>query len=223
MAGAGCSGLIFSCLVGTRLLIPVYHHIRKEFSIQSIESLTNDIRDVINHSRLRDELPQYSDAWNMLCSSLDAIEDTNSCLDAFLMTDISFDTGNQHLDDGKKYMYVYGTLQAMFVQQDAVEHLAEALQIPYTLDSSLKQIRDIRNDSVGHATKRGAGKRKTFNFITRISIDNQGYTLGTAYADGRPDSSKEVNIPDLISTQRSILTSVLGSVLKILTQLVANH
>ncbi len=182
--------------------------------MQTIDKITNMIRDTINQSQLKGVLSQNAGSWRMLCSSLDVIEDSNSCLDSFLMTDISIETENQHLDDGKKYMYLYGTLQALFVQQDAVEHLAEALQFPYTLDSSLKHIRDIRNDSVGHPTKRGSGKRKTFNFITRVSIDNQGYTLGTAYADGRPDCFKEVNIPDLISTQRSILKTVLGNILK---------
>ena len=150
----------------------------------------------------------------MLCSSLDAIEDTDYCLEAFLTTDID------PLDDGNKYMYVYGTLQALFVQQDAVEHLTESLKIPYPLNENsnekqqLKEIRDIRNDSVGHPTKRGGGIGRAFNFISRITINNQGFELGTTYADGRPNCSKDVNIPNLIATQRRILIGVLDSLIK---------
>ena len=178
LTSVGRSGLTLIGELSLDLRNPIFYLFREEITVQTIDKITNMIRDTINQSQLKGVLSQNAGSWRMLCSSLDVIEDSNSCLDSFLMTDISIETENQHLDDGKKYMYLYGTLQALFVQQDAVEHLAEALQFPYTLDSSLKHIRDIRNDSVGHPTKRGSGKRKTFNFITRVSIDNQGVYFG---------------------------------------------
>ena len=178
--------------------------------MQNILQLTSDIRGLINAPRKQYLLLKNSTAWNMLCSSLDVIEDTDYCLEAFLTTDID------PLDDGNKYMYVYGTLQALIVQQDAVKHLAESLKIPYTLDQKLKDIRDIRNDSVGHPTKRRRGTGKAFNFISRITINNQGFNLGTYYSDGRPSSSKEVKIPNLIATQRNILVGVLDNIVKTL-------
>ena len=65
------------------------------------------------------------------------------CLEAFLETDIDgFDAGN-------KYMYVYGTLQALFVQQDAVEHLIESLKIPYPLNEDSNEKATIKGNS-GH-------------------------------------------------------------------------
>ena len=98
--------------------------------MQNISQLTSDIRDLIDDPRKKHLLLKDSIAWNMLCSSLDVIEDTDYCLEAFLTTDID------SLDDGNKYMYVYGTLQALFVQQDAVEHLTESLKIPYPLNEN---------------------------------------------------------------------------------------
>ena len=133
--------------------------------MQNISQLTSDIRDLIDDPRKKHLLLKDSIAWNMLCSSLDVIEDTDCCLETFLTTDID------HLDDGKKYMYVYGTLQALFVQQDAAKHLAESLEIAYPInkqsneDQQLNEIRDIRNNSVGHPTKRGGGTGAAFNFI----------------------------------------------------------
>ena len=192
--------------------------------LQNIEQLTNDIRDIINSPRNKYVLLQDSAAWNMLCSCLDVIEDTNCCLEAFLTTDIErFDSDSQYLDDGNKYMYVYGTLQALFMQQDAVKHLAESLQIPYTLDPQLKEIRDIRNDSIGHPTKRSGGTGRAFNFISRTTINNQGFQLGTAYADGRPYCFKDVDIPDLIAKQRCVFMGVLGDVLETLREKEMEH
>ena len=182
--------------------------------MQNITQLISDIRDLINKPRKKHLLLKDSTTWNMLCSSLDVIEDTDYCLEAFLTTDID------PLDDSNKYMYVYGTLQALFVQQDAVEHLTEPLKIPYPLNENsnekqqLDEIREIRNDSVGHPTKRGGGIRRAFNFTSRITINNQGFELGTTYADGRPNCSKDVNIPNLIATQRRILIGVLDSLIK---------
>ena len=126
-------------------------------------------------------------------------------------------------------MYVYGTLQALLVQQDAVEHLAESLEIPYDPDPNavqeLDEIRDIRNDSIGHPTKRDRNKDKTvrFNFISRISIGNQGFGLGTSYSDGRQDYFKDINIPNLITTQRSILRGVLVKVIHKLEEQEMEH
>ena len=176
----------------------------------NITQLVSNIRKLINKPRKKHLLLKDSTSWNMMCSSLDVIEDTDYCLEAFLTTNID------GLDTGNKYMYVYGTLQALIVQQDAVKHLTESLKIPYTPDQKLKDIRDIRNDSVGHPTKRGGGTGRAFNFISRITINNQGFELGTTYADGSPDCSKDVNIPNLIATQRNILMAVLESVVKTL-------
>ena len=191
--------------------------------MKNITQLTSDIRDLINKPRKQHLLLKDSNAWNMLCSSLDVIEDTDCCLDAFLTKDID------HLDDGNKYMYVYGTLQALFVQQDAAKHLAESLEIAYPInkqsneDQQLNEIRDIRNNSVGHPTKVDRSKPVRFNFVSRITINNQGFELGTAYADGRQNSFKDVNIPNLIATQRSILTGVLDSIIKTLEQEEMEH
>ncbi len=63
----------------------------------------------------------------------------------------------------------------MFVQQDAISHLAEALGIEYTPDPLLARIREIRNSSIGHPTKRKGGVE--FNFISRITMNKSGFQL----------------------------------------------
>lgn len=185
--------------------------------MQKITQLTKEIRKLIHHPSR--SLLQGNVAWNMLYSCLDVIEDTDCCLDAFLTTDLDrFDDRDQHLADGNKYMYVYGTLQALYLQQDAVTHLTESLKIPYNLGPALEEIREIRNASVGHPTKQDRPSKKPirFNFISRISIGNQGFKLGTAYEDGRPDCFKDVNILKLIATQTRIFIGVLENVIKTL-------
>lgn len=189
--------------------------------MREITQLIEEIRKLIIHSSKTHSLLQYNAAWNMLYSCLDVIEDTECCLDAFLMTDIDrFDDRNQHLADGNKYMYIYGTLQALYLQQDALTHLTESLPVvkSFKIPCSLEKIREIRNASIGHPTKQDRPSKEPvrFNFISRITIGNQGFTLGTTYEDGRADSFKDVNIPKLITTQRKVFINALKNVIKTL-------
>lgn len=176
--------------------------------MQDIAQLVEEIRKLITFSRKQYALLQNQAMWAMLCSSMDTIEDTELCFDAFLTEDID------RADDGVKYVFVYGTLQALFVQQDAVENLHEALKVPYTQDPSLRSIREIRNDSVGHPTKRGGGH--SYNFIARITLESQGFRLRTTYRDGQQTRFKYVNVPELIATQRKVFIEVLDNVIKTL-------
>lgn len=176
--------------------------------MQDIAQLVEEIRKLITFSRKQYALLQNQAMWALLCSSMDTIEDTELCFDAFLTEDID------RADDGVKYVFVYGTLQALFVQQDAVENLHEALKVPYTQDPSLRSIREIRNDSVGHPTKRGGGH--SYNFIARITLESQGFRLRTTYRDGQQTRFKYVNVPELIATQRKVFIEVLDNVIKTL-------
>lgn len=178
--------------------------------MQDIAQLVEEIRKLITFSRKQYALLQNQAMWAMLCSSMDTIEDTELCFDAFLMEDIDC------ADDGVKYVFVYGTLQALFVQQDAVENLHEALNVPYTQDSSLRSIREIRNDSVGHPTKRRGGQGHSYNFIARVTLESQGFQLRTTYRDGQQTRFKYVNVPELIATQRKVFIEVLDNVIKTL-------
>jgi hypothetical protein len=149
-------------------------------------------------------LLKNSGAWFKLCSSLDTIGDTEVALDAY-------ESIEEPQSDGEKYLLLYGVLQVLFVQQDAVAHLSEALDIPYSADPLITEIREVRNDSIGHPTKRGGGKGRAFNFISRISIGKGGFTLMTSFADG-DTKFQHVGVPQLVESQRGILRAALSAV-----------
>ena len=115
-----------------------------------IDEKVNKIRDFLNFTspRKKQALMQDSAMWYMLCSSMDIIEDMEFALESFLAED------TDGSDLGKKYLLVFGALQTLYVQQDGVRHLHDGLDIPYTMDPLIKNIRDIRNDVAGHPTNR---------------------------------------------------------------------
>ena len=181
----------------------------------SLNERISKIRDLINSPRKQHQLLQDSALWYMLCSCMDTIGDTEEALESFLKKD----TDNS--DKGRNYLRIYGALQALFVQQEAVENLHEALKIPYTEDASLEKIRHIRIDAAGHPTKRG--NKKAFNFITRLTLSAQEFHLMTLYPaklSGKELNSKhmDVSVPDLIATQNKVFEGVLNDVIETLKE-----
>ena len=178
------------------------------------------IRDLINSPRKQHTLFQDSILWAMLCSCMDTVEDTEEALESFLK--INTDSS----DKGRHYLRIYGALQALIVQQEAVKNLHEALGIQYIEDSSLEEIRHIRIDAAGHPTNRG--KKKAFNFINRATLSSQSFQLITYYrtnsGNGKLDSKREnINVPDLIAAQKNVFVDVLNNIIETLREEEVEH
>lgn len=178
------------------------------------------IRDLINSFRKQNLLIRDSALWYMLCSCMDTIGDTEEALESFLKLD------TDSSDKGRNYLRIYGALQALFVQQEAIKNLHEALKIPYTEDTALEKIRHIRIDAAGHPTNRG--NKKAFNFITRVTLSAQEFHLMTLYpakSRGKALNSKHVDIsvPDLIATQKRVFEDVLNNVIETLKEEEVEH
>ena len=172
-----------------------------------IEELNGEIRDLINAPRKHAALLKDPAQYYKLCSCLDAIGDT----------ELAFGAYEQMLDSprpGSSYILAYGFLQALFVQQDAVRHLHEALGICSEPDTLLDEIRELRNDSAGHPTKRGRGKGNRFNFISRMSIRKSGFQLMSIGPNHGLPRFRPVSLRSLLDTQHSQLEKALRALLQ---------
>lgn len=169
---------------------------------------TQEIRDLINEPRKQFNLLKNLTFWNQLCSSLDVIEDSDLAIDAYINS--KFDK-----DDGVKYLRLYGLLQALFLQQYAVNNLCESLALQNNLikNTKLKEIRDIRNDSIGHPTKRG--NYKSYHFISRVTITKSGFQLISNYGNGRT-TFRDILVIDLIKEQREYLSEIFKKLINVL-------
>lgn len=181
-----------------------------------IDEKISEIRDFINStsSRKKQELMQDSANWSMLCSSMDIIEDMEYALESYLTEDPNIS------EIGRMYLLIFGAMQALYVQQDAIKHLHDVFDITYTMDPSIKDIREIRNDAAGHPTNRG--NKKAFNFITRINLGVHDFHL-TTFDRNHNIEHREINIPDLIATQRSVFLDALDKVIDTLKEEKMEH
>jgi len=169
---------------------------------------TQEIRDFINKPRKQFNLLKNRRFWNQLCSSLDVIEDSDLAIDAYINREFG-------KDNGEKYLRLYGVLQALFLQQDAVANMRESLELPDNLTThpKLKEIRDIRNDSIGHPTKRG--NYKSYHFISRVTITKSGFQLISDYENNNT-TFRDISVIDLIKEQRKYLSEILKKLISIL-------
>jgi len=148
-----------------------------EQRIKRISSFEDSVRGYINTTRYQNDLIKDSDNWNQICSSLDTIGDT-------LYSQQDYLNSEYPASDGLKYIFTYGLLQALFIQQDAMRHLSEAFGIQFELTDRLKEIRSLRNASIGHPTKNKTKGSTYYNYISRMSLAKSGFTLMRSFDQG---------------------------------------
>lgn len=170
---------------------------------ESVAELESRIRDFINHPRKITRLVQDEAKWNAICSALDAIGDAEEGLHAYKnMRDTS------HW--GELYVLIYGVLQLLYVEQDAVKSLSKAFDFPFTPNDEVREIREIRNRSVGHPA---SDKNGGFHFISRTSMSKNGFNFISRWL-GKPGfEHRHVNIFDLIEKQQRALGKILTDTL----------
>jgi len=117
----------------------------------TIYELEYTIRDLINRPRKQAALLKSHSTWGMRCSSLDVIGDTECALAAYLAGIDSEEKGHDQLiEAGNLYLTLYGVLQVLFVQQDAVTYVHESLGLTKSPNPTVDAIRETGNDAVGH-------------------------------------------------------------------------
>lgn len=177
------------------------------------------IRDLLNNSWRKEVLFSDKIKWNKAWSSLDTIEDTQVAIDSYCSLN-DFNAYNNG------YLYIYGILQALFLQQDALNSLNHVIfdkEINWMKRyPELHKIRDYRNDSIGHPTNRR--NNKSFHRISRYSIKKTGFEL-VSYFPKQEKSSEfiKVDVMNCINIQSAILKNILDQSMKRLEEEYKNH
>ena len=139
-------------------------------TLDRIEKLEYGVREFINTGRHQVGLLKAKGTWNQICSSLDVLGDTVLSIRDYIWSPYP-------ASHGLKYIFTYGILQSLFLQQDAVRHLSEAFDVPHASSDKLMKVREIRNSAIGHPTKQQIRKSTHYNYISRISLAKAGFTL----------------------------------------------
>lgn len=165
--------------------------------------LVSKIRDRINNPIKQTKLIEDKERWNRLCSSLDITVDTQSAIEYYQETEFPNENGG-------KYLYIYGLLQAFFIQQDAVSNMHKALysvELSYKNDyKKLFNLRELRNDIIGHPTDRNNGK--SFHSMSQITLTKDSFQILSSYRNNE-DKFRTVNIIEIIDHQKNGINNIL--------------
>ena len=176
----------------------------KEF--ERIHFLDTSIRDIINRPRTQYILLQGRKGWNQLCSALDLLGDTTLSIESYWNAEFPAEIG-------RKYLMIYGVLQSLFLQQDAIKQIAEVLETHLELPDDLKKIRDIRNLSIGHPSKKGKGQKQTSHFISRVTMSKGGFQLMSSNSEDDRTYFQTIDLIDAIEKQQKLAIKLLEDLL----------
>lgn len=123
------------------------------------------------------------------------------------------------------YLFLYGLLQAFFLQQDAINHLSEALfdkAINWKAEyPDIYLVRELRNDSIGHPTKRG--KDESFHFIARYSVSKARFRLMSYYLKINKSETNNIDINELRAKQENSVIEILDTVIELMEKEYSEH
>lgn len=172
--------------------------------------LIKKIREHINRTEKQAEMLVERKKWLQLTSAIIALEDTACAVQFYISSEYPEDVNG-------KYLYTYGLLQALFVQQDAVNHISislfgEELKFREMYPEAYKA-REIRDDVVGHPTNR---KGQYFIQLAQISITKQGFYYIKHNAKGTFKDTQDihVNVLEAIEENAKCINHVLEQVLE---------
>jgi len=174
----------------------------------TMRELSRWIRDYGREPRQMERLFADRFAWHQLWTAMDIIDDVDSAMTAYIENE--FPTAN-----GERYLRVYGAMQGLFLQQDALRDLIKAIHptkdIP--VNDVLKDIREARNASVGHPTQMKRKGVLSAHGIVQCSIRKAGFEL-LSYPVVQGKTFDYIPVEKLIEQQRDEATRILSEVVE---------
>lgn len=172
----------------------------------SLQIKAHELRELLNSSiRCKQRAWNRKDNgdWSKLWTAVDNIEDTQLAIDEYSGL-VNFSR-----------LAAYGLLQAMVVQQDAISHLEEALQIDkpnWPRDyPQLSKIREIRRETVGHPTET---KKKGGNSYTSVAHTNKLDVLEYGVWLSNNFEYRRINLQEIIKIQHDLLVTEIERIIQ---------
>jgi len=176
--------------------------------MQTMRELSRWIRNYGHDARQLPRLFADRFIWHQLWAAMDVIDDVDAAMTAYLE--------NEFPDDiGEKYLRIYGALQGLFIQQDALLDLIKAIHPAkdIRLNDVLRDIREARNASVGHPTQLKRKGALSAHGIVQNSMRKDGFEL-LSYPEKDGKMFQHVPVRELIEQQRVEAVRILSEVVE---------
>lgn len=175
--------------------------------MQTLPELSEWVRNFGHDPRQMSRLILNRFTWHQIWTAMDIIDDIDLAMAAYVDNEFPADIG-------ERYLRIYGILQALYVQQDALRDLIRAIHPAKVIEVSdlLKDIRGARNASVGHPTQlRRKGESLSAHGIVRATMSKEGFEL-CSFPEKDGKFFVYVPVRELIQKQRAEATRILSEV-----------
>jgi hypothetical protein len=177
-----------------------------------MKRISKHLDAIRNEIESRSHWPTDDDQFFSLLAGIDTAEDAAEAL-------LNYEEQGLGSSDGEKYLRLYGFLQGVFLQQDAIKQVSQHLMPPSVKappNSAWSQLRELRNMTVGHPTAYGRDQSNMQRVsISRITISDDGFQY-QAYDKAKSDLSfidagLRTLYDDYKREAQTLLENVLGS------------
>lgn len=174
----------------------------------TLYKLIDRIREHITRSEKQYVLLNDPEKWLSLASAIYTIEDTSSAIEYYLNEEFPSENGG-------KYFFIYGLLQACFLQQDAIREISQALfgrDIDYKKEyPSAYSIRELRNRVAGHPVSKKSGE---YIQINQSSIHKESFQYLISEVDHDKTRFISVNVIKVIKDMQRCAQDILEKIVK---------
>jgi len=136
--------------------------------------------------------------WDFLCTAMDILEDTSTAVENFLIYGLSGPTKLQ--DVGEKYLRLYGLLNAIYMQQQALENLCKLMNVPNQSEVKNKfaslQITEVRHKLGAHGTNYRRSHKEAFKAFVPTRVTMTDFHI--EYSNNTDHTFHDVNLKDVI-------------------------
>ena len=164
------------------------------------------LSDQINREICSSEYTEWSNKnWNSFQIIITALDTIDDCSDAI----INYIDMNE--EEYKKFsrLSLYGILQAIYMQQDAIKFLNNRLRIKTKISNSYEIIREIRNNISGHPISDKTGRKDgthNFYFLGKGLYDKWYFEYASYTPEFKPN---KVELKDLLEEHIAFLSEAL--------------
>ncbi|HCL90213.1 MAG TPA: hypothetical protein DHW70_02650 [Candidatus Atribacteria bacterium] len=180
--------------------------------MRQISNLEQKIRDYVNNANLLDRYfyNRPDDEWMALCVSMNTLGDTCQAIEYYE----DYGLGD---DYSEKYLKLYGLLQAIFLQQNSISQIYQIFLgkdlIPKP-NSAWKKIRDLRHLTVGHPEEKKHKNETKRCFISRVTIQNNGFDLMIWNKKKGVKEFEKVDLKTLYEEYKTVAVKYLNNICK---------
>jgi hypothetical protein len=148
----------------------------------SLHLLTKWIREYGHDPRQRPRLIGNRYLWHQIWAAVDIAMDTERAL-------INYIFGSFPTNEGERYLRMFGVMQALFLQQEALVDLINAVYLSGTIEVNdvLKDIRAFREAGAGHPTRLNRRAGLASHSIVAGSVTKNGFDLHSFPREGGGD------------------------------------